>query len=248
MLKKFVIPAAALVSASALFLAAPAMAATEAADQTQTISANILGNGFYCTSATPSPTDEVEEGNAFTAGASGNLTSFDLPIHFTSTPGDMVASLYNVSGGVPTGAALATQTIPAATVAAISHATLHVTFAHPGRVTSGHTYAFTMKFAACGGGLQQIDYMIGDAPADKQIVTYVNGAWTTQSLRGISFTTYVTPVVATKSASASPSLSNTGASPLTPMIIAAGAGLLGLGAVVVAFAQIAAVTRRSKDS
>ena len=197
------IAAAALAGAASLVFAAPALAATEAADQTQTISANILGNGFYCSSATPSSTDELEEGSIFTAGASGNLTSFDLPIHFTVTPGDMVASLYNVSGALPSGAALATQTIPSATVTPISHATLHVTFATPAHVTAGQTYAFTMKFAACGGGLQQIDYQIGDAPADKQIVTYVNGAWTTQALRGISFTTYVTPVAASSSASAS---------------------------------------------
>lgn len=220
--------AAGVLAAMALFfVATPAYAATEAADQSQNITANVNGNGFYCTSATPSPTDELEEGSNFTAGASGLLTSFDLPIHFTVTPGDMVASVYETSSSLPVGTALATQTIPASTVAAISHATLHVTFATPAEVTAGHTYAFTLKFAQCGGGLQQIDYMIGDAAADKQITTFVNGAWTTQALRGIAFTTYVTPIEVT------PTLSHTGLPAATQQWLFVGAGLLAVGTALI---------------
>lgn len=216
--------------------------AAPAADQSQTISSNVLGNGFYCSSSTPSPTDELEEGSNFTAGASGYLSSFDLPIHFTVSPGDMVASLYETSNNIPTGTALATQTIPAATVAAISHATLNVAFSAPAVVTAGHTYAFTLKFAACGGGLQQIDYMIGDAPADKQITTYVNGAWTTQALRGIAFTTYVSPVEV--AATPDPTLVHTGISDSTPISIVVGLGLLVAGVAVFGVTQRAASRRR----
>ncbi len=236
MLMKKVLSVALLAGASTMFFASPALAAAEVADQTQSI-AGTTGNGLYCSSDTPSPGDELEEGSNFTAGVSGQLTSFDLPINFTFTPGDMVASLYETTDSLPTGAALATQTVASASLVGLVASPLHVTFTSPAIVTAGHTYAFTLKFAACGGGLQQIDYYIGDATADKQIATYVDGAWTTQTLLGIAFTTYVTPVDA-------PTLSNTGASNALPATVVAGVGLMFLGALVLSGIQLNAVRRR----
>lgn len=236
MLLKKVLFAAIVAGASTMFFASPAFAATEVADQTQSI-AGTTGNGLYCASDTPSPGDELEEGANFTAGASGLLSSFDRPLNYTFTPGDMVASVYETTNSLPTGTALATQIVPSAALVDLEDAPLHVTFTSPAIVTAGHTYAFTLKFAACGSGLQQIDYYIGDATADKQIATYVDGAWTTQTLLGIAFTTYVTPVDA-------PTLSNTGASNALPAAVVAGVGLMFLGALVLSGIQLNAVRRR----
>jgi len=239
MLRKNLYIAAFIAGASAMFFASPAFAATEVADQSQSITDG-SGDCMYCASATPSPGDQLEEGSNFTAGVSGQLSSFDLPINYTFTPGDMVASLYETTNSLPTGAALATQTVPSASLVGLSYALLHVTFTNPAIVTAGHTYAFTLKFAACVDGLQQIDYDIGDAPADKQITTYVDGSWTTQSLRGIPFITYVTPVAASET----PTLSNTGVSSLMPVEAIAGLGLLSVGTLVLAAIQLMVVRRR----
>lgn len=232
MLKKTILSAAAIAGASSLFLAAPALATAEVADQSQSITTG--PGGYYCS---PGTSAAFEEGNAFTAGLSGNLTGLDIPITTPATTnGDgIVVSIYATTGGLPTGTALATQAVAAADIH--ENSTLHVTFATPAKVTAGGTYAFAWKFPTCAGALHQFDYFENTPGAGKQLVNFDGSVWTTDATKGMSFTTYVTAVAAPKASKAA--LASTGQSPFTPMVVAGGVGLLGLGAVVVALAQVA---------
>ncbi len=216
----------------------PASAAP-VADQTQTVTPI----GVIAASSITSAATQVDLGSTFVAGLAGSLTRIDIPIagyHLAGTPLDAQLRLWNVDGsGKPIGAALATQVIPQATLAALGlPGTLSTTFRAPATVTAGTTYAFTVGFVLGSGTLSSILDMRNGASAVGKTVVEINGGFANLPGWGISFTTYVDT---TPPAAPAPGLAKTGFD-AQPYLVLAG-GLLGLG--VIAFG-ISSALRRCK--
>ena len=181
-------------------------------------------------------------GSTFTAGTSGLLTSIDIPIFGVYTPVDLTVRVFLMSGGQPSGAALATSVIPAASLPAFPSLTttnVAVPFTNPATVVRGTTYAFLMNFESCTNySFASIGW--GPAPADKRVINVdSNGTWSIDSAKGINFTTYVeTPAVQTSSSvppptvSVEPLLASTGQP--TQLLFALVSGLVSLVAGVAA--------------
>jgi len=220
----------------------PASAAP-VADQTQTIVQLGVISPSYQTAPAIIQTDV---GSSFTAGLSGLLSRIDIPVLSYTQSGspklDAQLQVWNVDGlGLPTGAALATQVIPEATVAPFSTAagTLNMTFVTPATVTAGTKYAFTIGFVPFPTGTPNsvLNMAGGNAvAADKRFVTITNGMPYVSPSGGINFTTYVD----VPAPPAAPSLAKTGFD-AQPYLVLAG-GLLGLG--VIAFGISSALRRR----
>jgi hypothetical protein len=100
--------------------------------------------------------------------------------------------VWSVDGaGLPTGTALATQTIP---VASLNPAgTLTINFATPATVTAGTNYVFTIGFIETTGAfMSQLSFDAGIAPAGKRVAGFANGGIPFLDTQfGINFTTYV---------------------------------------------------------
>jgi len=137
-----------------------------------------------------------ELGSSFTAGLSGHLVSIEVQTSASSggfPAHDAEAKVWSVDGaGLPTGTALASATIPVASLNPTG--TLTITFATPTTVTAGINYAFTIGFVAnASTSLSQLTFPSGIAPAGKRIVSFLNGVPAIESQYGINFTTYVEP-------------------------------------------------------
>lgn len=94
------------------------------------------GNGY---------TNTTWWGESFIPGVTGTLTKLDVELFCSSCTGTTSSQVINInatSGGLPTGAALATATIPAFSSGVGTYYT--VTFASPPTLTAGTTYAFTV--------------------------------------------------------------------------------------------------------
>ena len=221
----------AIVTAGLVFGVSPAMA-VPAVDQTQsgltgsTIQASLLtdGSGFVLY--------QEDTGNSFTAGASGPLTSIEVPFasYASGFPAfDVQATVWNVNGfGLPTGAALATQTIP---YTSISLSPLTFNFTAPATVTAGTRYVFLISFINVSGPFSStMGFLAGNAPADKRAVYSGTLAPYVDSTKGINFTTYVDGVPAPSPSAET--LAATGANEsVTSIWIGVSAGLLASGAL-----------------
>lgn len=164
--------------------------AAPVADQTQTLS--FLGTtGPMCSTGMMASNSTV--GSVFTAGLTGALTSIAFPIQQTSTADNLLVSVYSLSGGLPAGQPLASQTIPSSSLLPLSQGgTLTVNFDTPASVVSGSEYAFTFKFPSCSS-MAQLSVPEGIAPADKRLVFNQNNSatWFKETTYGMNFTTYV---------------------------------------------------------
>ena len=111
-----------------------------------------------------------------------------------ATPPNLTLSLRATSGGLPTGADLASTTIPGALFASGASTTFTGTFSSPATVTSGTQYALILRpvSAPAGSGY----FWIRSSPS-----TYANGSrvlssdsgatWTADTTRDYNFKTYV---------------------------------------------------------
>jgi hypothetical protein len=227
----------------------PASAAP-VADQTQTIpSGSSAGIGYVNTAV---PVRDYDLGSYFTAGLSGSLTRIDIPIfgyNRAGTPLDAQVQVWNVDGsGQPIGAALATQVIPEATLAALGSGTLSTAFLAPASVTAGNKYGFTFSFVVPpvpGPYNSTLGMYIGTPAADKAAIFNQGSppappAWSSSLSTGIGFTTYVDATPPAPPAPPAPGLAKTGFD-AQPYLLLAG-GLLGLG--VIAFGISSALRRR----
>lgn len=108
-------------------------------------------------------------GQTFTAGLTGPLESVTV---FLKDGGSATAGLTltvkNAVSGLPSGAALATESIPDSAVPS-SVGAVTVTFATPPTVTAGQTYAFLITTTASSAGNQHYEIY------DKTSTTYAGG-------------------------------------------------------------------------
>ena len=106
--------------------------------------------------ATVFVSDEIPEAQTFTSGLSGGLDQVDIAIGRTAgfITAPLVVQIRALSGGVPSGPALAGATIPAANVpvAFFPSAFYSVPFASPAPVTAGVQYAIVVSSLSCGLG------------------------------------------------------------------------------------------------
>ena len=223
----------AVASASLMGVGVSPAAAAPVADQTQAIGTFIV---IDVTSSTV-PVDQVDLGSAFTAGLSGSLSKIDVPVGGyiqTGTKLDAHVRVWNVDAvsGLPTGAALATQVIPEATLAPLaSGGTLSTTFTNPATVVAGTKYAFTVGFIPAAGtfdSILQISLGIGPAPGMRAVQT-TNGNTAMYAALGMNFTTYVDDLPAPPPAPPAPGLAETGFDAQQHLVVAI--GLLGLGVI-----------------
>lgn len=156
-------------------------------DQTQTVTA--AGEAAVsCYEPGPGVAVCQEQGSTFTAGISGRLTSIDVPTIRNVNPADLTVSIWIADAvtGLPTGSAIATQVIPAASL--VSGETVSVAFTPPATVVAGTDYVFILGFplssASSGPGIL---VSLGVSPADKRLADFTD----IDPVYGISFTTYV---------------------------------------------------------
>jgi len=194
-MKKTLTLAAVLVTAALVSLGVSPAQAAPVADQTQS---GLTGTGAQAMLMQDVGTGVVlfktEVGSSFTAGLSGQLTSIEVQTSaytggFPAHEGE--AKVWSVDGsGLPTGAALATQTIPVASLTLSG--TLTITFATPATVTAGTNYAFTIGFVQqTGAFVSQLAFPAGIAPAGKRMVLIQSGIPSLEPQYGINFATYV---------------------------------------------------------
>jgi hypothetical protein len=158
-----------------------------AVDQ-QNTAGTTTGTGF----GTPNWT-----GQTFIPAVSGTLAKADVQLFCSgcgATPPNLTLSVRNTSGGLPTGADLATTTIPGSAFASGSTVLLTATFGSPAPLTSGTQYALVLRpvSAPAGSGY----FWIRSSPS-----TYANGsrvlsadsgvAWTADTTRDFNFKTYM---------------------------------------------------------
>lgn len=99
-------------------------------------------------------------GQTFTAGLTGPLTQIDVYGYLVLSPGPLTVAVYATSGGLPTGAAIATQTIPQAGLPT-SDQWFSVVFANPATLEAGGRYALAFETpSATGGASLQIGVVV----------------------------------------------------------------------------------------
>jgi len=125
-------------------IAAPAASAAPQADQSSS------GNSTRQWSLNNSQW----EGQSFTPSVSDVLSQISVKVFFDVGPGPITMKVYDTTGGLPTGAALASQAvtgIPTSTPNLCDSLTpTTVTFDNPATLVSGHMYAFTLEVTAGG--------------------------------------------------------------------------------------------------
>jgi len=94
------------------------------------------------------------EGQTFTPSVSDVLSQISVKLFFDVRPGAVTMKVYDTTGGLPAGAALATQPVTGAPVNTPDQCDAltptMVTFDHPATLVAGHMYAFTLEVTAGG--------------------------------------------------------------------------------------------------
>jgi hypothetical protein len=136
-------------------------------------------------------------GQSFIAAIAGQLVKADVQVFCNgcgATPPNLTLSVRNTSSGLPTGADLATTTIPGSTFASGSTVTYTATFGAPVTLSSGTQYALILRpvSAPAGSGY----FWIRSSPS-----TYANGSrvltadsggtWSADTTRDYNFKTYM---------------------------------------------------------
>ena len=148
------------------------------------------GNGFTAAGTT-------WWGQTFTPTITGTLTKLDVELFCSGCSGttsSIVVNVHATSGGLPTGAALATATIPAFSSGAGTYYT--VTFGSPASLTSGTVYAFTVHASsAISAGQYAVVRTTNNLYGGGQSVISSNsgGTWgTVNPSKDLEFHTYIT--------------------------------------------------------
>jgi hypothetical protein len=146
------------------------------------------GTGFGATAWT---------GQTFIPAVTGLLVKADVQLFCNgcgATPPNLTLSVRNTSAGLPTGADLASATIPGSAFASGSTATYTASFGSPATLTSGTQYALILRpvSAPAGSGY----FWIRSSPS-----TYANGSrvlsadsggtWSADTTRDYNFKTYI---------------------------------------------------------
>ncbi|HEX7140719.1 MAG TPA: carboxypeptidase regulatory-like domain-containing protein, partial [Vicinamibacterales bacterium] len=136
-------------------------------------------------------------GQTFIAAVNGQLVGADVTLFCNgcgATPPNLTLSVRATSGGLPTGADLATATIPGSAFASGASVTFTGSFGSPATLTSGTQYALVLRpvSAPAGSGY----FWIRSSPS-----TYANGSrvlsadsgatWSADSTRDYNFKTYM---------------------------------------------------------
>jgi hypothetical protein len=237
-MKKTLTLAAVLVTAALFSVGVSPAQAAPVADQTQS---GLTGTGagvmMIQNLGTGAVQFKTEMGSSFTAGLTGQLTSIEVQVSAYSSgfpAHGAQAKVWSVDGsGLPTGAALATQTIPVESLAA---GALTVDFTMPANVTAGTHYVFTIGFIETTGAfMSQLSFDGGIAPAGKRVAGFAGGGTPyLDTGYGINFTTYVDEgdSEGPSTGASAGALVNTGASEsVTSNLFGMSAGLLAVGAL-----------------
>ncbi len=136
-------------------------------------------------------------GQTFVAAVSGPLVKADVQLFCNgcgATPPNLTLSLRNTSGGLPTGADLASATIPGSAFAAGSSVLYTASFASPATVIAGTQYALILRPVSVPAGSGY--FWIRSSPS-----TYTNGSrvlstdsgatWSSDTTRDYNFRTYI---------------------------------------------------------
>jgi Carboxypeptidase regulatory-like domain/IPT/TIG domain len=160
-----------------------------AVDQANT-AGTTTGTGF----GTPNWT-----GQTFIPAVTGSLVKVDVQLFCsnganpcTGPAGNLTLSVRNTSGGVPTGADLATATIPSFTVNV--EATFTATFGAPATLTSGTQYALILRPVSnpAAGSYAWIRSSPSTYANGSRVTSTDSGStWTADTTRDFNFTTYM---------------------------------------------------------
>ncbi len=137
-------------------------------------------------------------GQIFTAAVSGRVTSCVFYLKKQGTPtgtNNMIAKLYMISGGLPSGAALASSTPLTANNLTTSFALTTFTFPTPYSVTAGVSYAIILEYATGGASTNNVGMGV-DTSSPTALGTAVystnsGSSWTVNSTFDVTFYVYV---------------------------------------------------------
>ncbi len=90
-------------------------------------------------------------GQTFTVGVDGKLTRIKVYIRRYYSPGDLVAELHGVSGGMPNSTIYASVRIPQDDIPTSAAAWVNITFSNPVDVSAGEVYAIVLHVYNNGG-------------------------------------------------------------------------------------------------
>ena len=142
--------------------------------------------------------DVIQEAQTFTSGLSGGIDQVDIAIGRTASfiIAPLTVQIRAVSGGAPSGPALATASVPAADVpvAGFPSAFYSVPFASPAPVTAGVQYAIVVSSSSCGFSNCYM-WALGPGgdpyPAGTRLFSQNSGATWLSAAQDFPFKTYV---------------------------------------------------------
>ncbi|HEY7066159.1 MAG TPA: carboxypeptidase-like regulatory domain-containing protein [Chloroflexota bacterium] len=156
-------------------------------DQSNTLGTT-TGTGFGATSWT---------GQTFIPAVSGQLTRADVELFCFgcgATPPDIAVSIRATNSGLPTGADLATATIPGSLTASGASVWLTASFGSPATLTAGTQYALILHpvTAPAGSGYFWIRVSPSGYANGQRVLTANSGStWSADSTRDYNFKTYM---------------------------------------------------------
>jgi IPT/TIG domain/Carboxypeptidase regulatory-like domain/PKD-like domain len=136
-------------------------------------------------------------GQTFIAGISGQLVKVDGSLFCSgcgATPPNLTLSVRATSGGLPTGADLASATVPGSLFASGAIATFSATFGAPTTLTSGTQYALILRpvSAPAGSGYFWIRSSPSTYASGSRVLSADSGAtWSADTTRDYNFKTYI---------------------------------------------------------
>lgn len=212
MYRRMALIAGAIVTAVTLVVAAPALALG-------TLNQSISGQS----NAYSGVTSSQSVAQTFWANSSGLLDRVTLELSKNGTPGAFTVAVFALANGLPTGSALASETIAESTVTT-SRSTVIVDFSAPASVTSGSSYALVMQAPSAGGlsgAYKWHDVGYDLVPNLTELINTGSG-WNVAN-NDAYFATYVTYVQPSSTPSASSSGSSSAGSSSASATVAAAA-------------------------
>ena len=133
-------------------------------------------------------------GQSFTAGITGQLMHVELSVTVPGTPANpFTLYLYEASGGLPTGAPLASSAVPAGDFAITVNITptwVDFVFPNPATITAGNQYVLTESMT--GSGQYSVYYGV-PSYAGGSAVYDAGAGWVVSGGSDLLFRTYVLP-------------------------------------------------------
>ena len=158
-----------------------------AVDQ-QNTAGTTTGTGF----GTPAWT-----GQTFTSAVNGQLVAADIQVFCNgcgATPPNLTLSVRNTTAGLPTGADLASVTIPGSAFSSGATVTFTASFGSPATLTSGTQYALILRPVSVPAGSGY--FWIRSSPStyasgSRVLSANSGGTWSTDTTRDFNFKTYM---------------------------------------------------------